>query len=202
MSMHEKLVELINQNVEGAEAVANIAEVGDSSITVNTEKIVDVCRFLKNQDGCEFNVLQVITGTDYPDHIEVSYVLASYIDNLELILKVKAEKSEGDELPKVKSIHSLWKAADWQERECYDMVGVDFVGHPDLRRILTSDDWEGYPLRKDYKAAEQYRGMVIYPPEKQNLDDQNFAAVQKEKEKAERAKAAAAKKAESEGESQ
>jgi NADH-quinone oxidoreductase subunit C len=63
--------------------------------------------------------------------------------------------------PHVQSVESVWKTANWHEREAYDMVGVIFDGHPDLRRILLPDDWDGFPLRKDYKVAEYYRGMKV-----------------------------------------
>lgn len=162
--MFEKIAELINSKVSGAGAEAKIAEKGDSSIKVASDKIVDVCRALKESDEYEFNVLQAISGVDYlkENEIEVNYILASFTKNLELILKVRLSR----ETPMVDTVVGLWGAANFQERECYDMFGVDFVGHPDLRRILTPDDWEGFPLRKDYVVQEKYHNMVVNPPEK------------------------------------
>ena len=83
----------------------------------------------------------------------------------------------------------VYSAANWQERECYDMLGVRFKNHPDHRRILCPDDWEGFPLRRDYEAAKSYRGMEIYPDDKMNFEDREFAQKQKELEKAEKEKA-------------
>ena len=175
--MHSEWVEYINSHVDGAGAVAHIAELGDSSITVNTEKIFEVCKSLR-EGTHQMNVLQVISGVDFPEegNIEINYILASFAKNTELILKVKVPRGDGKELPKIQSVCSVWKSANFQERECYDMLGVEFEGHPDLRRILTSDDWEGYPLRKDYVVAETYNGMEVNPIEKMNIGDREFGA--------------------------
>lgn len=191
--MHSQWADYINQNVSGANATVREAEVGDNSITVDSAHILDVCTTLRDSSEHKFNVLQVITGTDYPEHLEISYVLASFINNTELILKTKLPKA-GEALPSLNSVCDVWKAANWQERECADMIGVEFVGHPDPRRILCPDDWEGYPMRKDYKAAEKYKHMTVYPVNKMNIADQEFAEKQKAAEKAakEAAKAAAA----------
>ena len=81
--------------------------------------------------------------------------------NTELILKVRLPRGDENNLPKVDSVCSVWKAANFQERECYDMMGVEFNNHPDLRRILCPEDWEGYPLRKDYEEPDYYRGVPV-----------------------------------------
>jgi NADH-quinone oxidoreductase subunit C len=174
--MHNQTAETINRLVAGSNAVANIATVGDSSITVESTKILDVCKALKSEG---YNVLQVITGTDYPDRIELTYILADYTKNLELLVKTNLPRGDGngnnrDTLPKIDSVVSVWNAANFQERETYDMIGVNFVGHPDHRRILTPDDWQGYPLRKDYVVQEKYLDMVVNPPAKINTEDHFF----------------------------
>ena len=101
-------------------------------------------------------------------------MLCSFTKNNELILKVKLPKESPSATPEIESVCSVWKAADWQERECYDMVGVIFKNHPDFRRILCPEDWEGWPLRKDYDVAEEYHGMTINPEEKVNNADHFF----------------------------
>ena len=180
--MHNQIAEKINSLVTGSNAIVNVATVGDSSITVEAEKILEVCKALKSEG---FNVLQVITGTDYADRIELTYILADYTKNLELLLKVKLPRGNGlgnnrDTLPKINSVVSVWSAANFQERETYDMIGVNFVGHPDHRRILTPDDWQGYPLRKDYVVQETYLDMVVNPPGKINTEDHFFGKKLKE----------------------
>lgn len=180
--MHEELVGFINSKVSGANAVLNKAEVGDSSITINADKITHVCKTLRDSDAYLFNVLQVISGVDFLEGegqtagIEIVYVLASYSKNLELLLKVKLPRGSAGNYPEIDSVTSIWEAANFQERETYDMFGVNFKGHPDLRRILLPQDWEGYPLRKDYEAQKIYRSMEVYPEDKLNLNDQNFGA--------------------------
>jgi len=92
----------------------------------------------------------------------VVYHLASIPYQAQLTLKISKENSRDiNDLPAFPSITSVYRTADWHEREAYDLVGIFFEGHPDLRRILLPDDWEGYPLRKDYKTAEYYKGIRI-----------------------------------------
>lgn len=182
--MHEEWLKLLQTHLPEAKAVWEKREAGDQVIFVSPESIVKVCQFLKKDERTAFNVLQVITGCDYLDEndprIEVSYILASFIKKTELILKVKLPRQN----PQIDSVCSVWKAADFQERECFDMLGVEFKSHPDLRRILCPEDWEGFPLRKDYVAAKTYLGMEIYPEEKMNFPEREFAEKQKAAEKA------------------
>ena len=89
--------------------------------------------------------------------MEVIYNLYSIPCNQHLTVKVTLNRQE----PKIPSVEPIWKTADWQEREAYDMYGIIFEGHPDLRRILMPADWNGYPLRKDYEQQEYYRGIKV-----------------------------------------
>ncbi len=187
--MPKEIADYINSRVPGANAQAVAAEVGDGHVSVEPKHIVKVCEALKN-GPYEFNVLQVISGVDYlakaavegetpspavEARIEVNYIIASFTKNNELILKVKLPR----ENPTVDSVVGVWKAANFQERETYDMLGVTFTGHPDPRRILCPDDWTGFPLRKDYVAAESYNGMTIYPESKLNYPEREFGVRQK-----------------------
>jgi len=182
--MHKQWVDLINDSgIENAGAVFHEAELGDSSICVNSSAIRDICFLLRDHADTKFNVLQVVTGTDYEDRIEVSYILASFINNTELILKTKLRKNEKGEIPSLFSVTSVWSAANFLERETYDMLGVIFDEHPDFRRILCPEDWEGFPLRKDYVVQEVYNNMVVNPEHKVNTEDHIF--VKKLKEQAE-----------------
>ena len=94
-----------------------------------------------------------------PETIEVIYHLHSQTHDRKLALKVKLDRAD----PRVPTVEPVWRMADWYERECYDLLGVVFEGHPDLRRILLPFDWEGHPLRKDYVAPETYRGITNKP---------------------------------------
>ncbi|MCM2350431.1 MAG: NADH-quinone oxidoreductase subunit C [Bacteriovoracaceae bacterium] len=174
-----KLAELINRNVPGANAVVNEAADTkcDSSITVDAAKIYSVVEFLKTNKEMPFNSLQVISGVDYVEWMEVCYMLAHFDLETprEFILKVKVTDRVA---PAVDSIVKLYAAANFQERECYDMFGIKFNNHPDHRRILCPDDWEGFPLRKDYIAQKVYNGMEVYPDGKMNFEDREFVVRQ------------------------
>ena len=119
------------------------------SIRVDAENILAVCAFLRDDPGAQFNYLSDLTCVHYPMRtdapLEVVYNLFSIARNERVRLKV--ELAEGES---VDSVTSVWPAADWMEREVYDLFGVTFRNHPDMRRILLPVDWEGHPLRKDY----------------------------------------------------
>lgn len=115
--------------------------------TVKRNALIEVCRYLREH---EFEHLSSVSGVDYADRFEVIYYLWSYSKKKLLSLKVPLPKED----PKVDSVTSIWKAANWHERETYDMFGIIFEGHPNLTRILLDEDFEGHPFRKDYKLKE------------------------------------------------
>lgn len=125
-----------------------IDALGEVTVMVPAESIFDACYFLKSKHG--FDLLADICGADRgPEEdprFEVNYHLFSTIHFQRLRLKVLVPEDD----PKVKSVTSLWKTADWHERETYDMFGVNFEGHPDLRRILLPSEFDGHALRKDF----------------------------------------------------
>ena len=110
----------------------------------NTHKLISE---LKNNTDTSFDYLFCQTGVDFPEHMEVLYHLRSTTHKHEIVIKAKIEAREN---PLIDSVYDLYKTADYHEREIYDLFGIKFTNHPDLRRILLDDDWEGYPLRKDY----------------------------------------------------
>ncbi len=128
---------------------------GDSSVSVNAEKLADVCRFLRDEPGFKFDYLRLVSGVDRNDCILSVYHLYSYTHNHELVLRVDLDRAA----PRVHSVTHLWPSADWHEREAYDMLGIVYEGHPDLHRILLPEDWDGYPLRKDYVPPKEYHGI-------------------------------------------
>ena len=125
--------------------------------TVVPAAVADVCRFLKDEPGLDLDCLSNLSGVDYPKRgvIEVVYHLYSYTHRHLFCLKVDAPRDN----PVVPSVAHLWSHADWQEREVFDLLGVTFEGHPDLRRILMPEDWPGHPLRKDFVEPEEYHGI-------------------------------------------
>jgi len=129
-------------------------------LNVDFEKIHQICEFLHEDDRYYFDQLSSLTGIDNGIEaatMEVIYHLYSIPKDYHLALKVVLPR----ENPEVESVANIWRTANWHEREAYDLLGIRFTGHPDLRRILLPADWEGYPLRKDYQAQEKYHGMTV-----------------------------------------
>ncbi|GAW92850.1 NADH-quinone oxidoreductase subunit C [Calderihabitans maritimus] len=139
------LVDKLNKRFSGD---VEVAEGDPVTLLVPVGHLVSVMKELKDDKEFGFNMLMDITAVDYPENFFVVYHLMSMEKGLLLRVKVKV----GKEQPKVPSLVSLWSAADVQEREVYDLMGIKFEGHPNLKRILCPDDFEGHPLRKDYKA--------------------------------------------------
>jgi NADH-quinone oxidoreductase subunit C len=153
----------------------------DAFATVKRERIVEVCRFLAKEPGLEMDFLEDLTAIDWPKRnvIEIVYHLLSYTHRHSIVLKVELDRAT----PVVPTVEGVWKTANWFEREVYDLFGVTFSGHPDLRRIMLPDDWVGHPLRKDYQEAGGYHGFsnVRENPliELKRLDDLKKAEVAK-----------------------
>ena len=145
--------------------IAEEANQKQPALMIKVDLIADVCLFLRDHPETWFDFLSCLSGVDYgvkQQKFGVVYHLSSIIKNHTLVLKVVQENDRDEEnLPTFKSISSVYKAAEWHEREAFDMVGIYFENHPDLRRILLPDDWDGFPLRKDYKTAEQYHNIKI-----------------------------------------
>ena len=147
----------------------------DPFIVVEPANLVEVCRFLRDDPRLKFDLLNCISGVDYLEldpkkvakagyepHLEVVYHLSSFAHQRRLVVKVllpRWKDNKPGELPEVPTLTSIWPAADWHEREVYDLSGVSFTGHPDLCRILLADDWVGHPLRKDYEFPLEYHGI-------------------------------------------
>jgi NADH-quinone oxidoreductase subunit C len=161
---------------EFGEAIVNVdLDAIDPWFEVTPNSIRDVSAFLKQEDGLRFDMLNCITVVDYlhtdpkkaakadwEPHLEVVYHLSSIATKHTLVMKVKLPRWKNDEegqLPEVPSVMDIWPTADWHERETYDLCGVVFTGHADLRRILCPEDWIGHPLRKDYEMPLEYHGI-------------------------------------------
>jgi NADH-quinone oxidoreductase subunit C len=129
----------------------------DPFFTVKADQLLEVCRFLKAEPTLAFDFLEDVTATDHlkENQIKVVYHLFSYAHRHGVVIKVELDRAA----PKVASLEPLWKTADWLEREVYDLFGVTFEGHPDMRRIMMPDDWVGHPLRKDYQEAGGYEDI-------------------------------------------
>jgi NADH-quinone oxidoreductase subunit C len=127
----------------------------DPFMVVEPTAIVEVGRVLKEDPAFAMDCLSNESGVDYKDRCEVVYHLFSYRHRHQAVLKVKLPR----ENPTVETLEGLWKSANWMEREIFDLVGVNFEGHSDLRRILMPEDWPGHPLRKDFVEPLEYHGI-------------------------------------------
>lgn len=132
-------------------------EFSDTYIKVSPARILEIMLFLRDESGMEFDYLADLCGMDYKPELGVVYNLYSVKHKHRISLKANVTREE----PKLSSVERVWKTANWHEREAFDLFGIVFEGHPNLIRILNPYDWEGYPLRKDYKTPEEYHGMRV-----------------------------------------
>lgn len=148
----EKLEKRFSGRVNGFKG-----DVFDPYLHVEPQVTVDVCRYLRDDPSLKFEILSDLTALDWPkeEKIQVVYHLYSYTHRHKIVLKVDLPREE----PKISTVEEIWKAANWMEREVFDLFGVVFEGHSDLRRIMLPEDWVGHPLRKDYVEQEEYDGI-------------------------------------------
>jgi len=132
----------------GEKFSSDIIDASQKGIVVKPEALLEIAAFLKDTPEYKFNYLTSVTAVDYYDYFEVVYHLTSIDHNHSLILKTRCPR----EKPILPSVVRLWQAADLQEREIYDLLGITFEGHPNLKRIVLWDGFQGHPLRKDYLA--------------------------------------------------
>jgi NADH-quinone oxidoreductase subunit C len=119
-------------------------------LVIKKSRLYDTAAFFKNHEELQQTYLRNLTGADVETHMEVIYHLINLETKNEYCIKVKTERDHAS----VPSVTPIWETANWPEREVYDLLGIDFPGHPDLRRIMMTDDWVGHPLRKDYEAID------------------------------------------------
>ncbi len=159
--MSQAVVEAIKARFPDA-VVATHAWRGDDTVILKRESLVDVCRFLKTDPAMDFNLPVDVCGVDYlgkkEPRFEVVYHFYSIDKRHRIRLKVEVDEDDCW----VPSVIGVWKGVDWFEREAWDMMGIRFEGHPDLRRILMYEEFEGHPLRKDY-PQRGYQPLMPMP---------------------------------------
>ena len=141
----------------GTKIIASLPDGKHPRVHVNADDWLAVAQFLHSEPSLKLDWLQCLSGVDYvaDGKLCVVYDLWSFDHRHSFAVKAYCPRDN----PHVPSVAHLWSAADWEEREAFDMFGIVFDGHPDLRRILCADDWEGYPLRKDYVFPREYHGI-------------------------------------------
>ena len=172
----ENILSTIKENCKINDDIIKFEQI---QITINPEDLISTLEFLKDNDICQFRQLTDIAGVDFPERLnrfDIVYHFLSFKNNARI--RVKTEISENNS---IQSITQLFPAANWFEREAFDMYGIQFTDHPDLRRILTDYGFEGYPLRKDFPLTgnvevryDEMEKKVIYEPVKLQQDYRNF----------------------------
>ena len=157
-TIHEKLVERFGERIAGAGLDA-----GSPFAIVATDAIAEVAAFCKATPELAFDNLMCLSAVDFPKEtpprMEVVYHLYSYVHLHTFALKVQLPRED----PAVPTVEGIWGVANWHEREAWDLFGILFTGHSDMRRILLPDDWQGHPLRKDWQDPEYYKGLHVKP---------------------------------------
>ncbi|MDB5257017.1 MAG: nuoC [Chitinophagaceae bacterium] len=158
------IVTLIKSH-QGEDTVLSVKEdLKQPQAVIKTSQLESVARLLWETPSLYFDSLSCLTALDNGEKegtLEVLYHLYSIPYEHAFIMKVVVPRGDENNLPEVPSLCGIWKTANWHEREAFDMYGIKFTGHPDLRRILLPTDWQGYPLRKDYKEQETYHGIKV-----------------------------------------
>lgn len=141
---------------------------GEITFYVQRERILDLCRTLRDDEGLRFELCSSISGVDYGADVAQRLHVAYHLTSMTYRRRIRLEVALDVDDPHVPSVVEVYPTADWHERECWDMFGVIFDGHPALTRILMPDDWEGHPQRKDYPLGGipvEYKGAEILPPD-------------------------------------
>ncbi|NIK79399.1 NADH-quinone oxidoreductase subunit C [Paenibacillus castaneae] len=149
----DALVALLKEQINDSvieDAYVNELNSDMPTIIVNHTYWREAAQLLKEHEGLQFNYLRNVSGVDYETHMEVVYHLVSLASKREAAVKVKTDRKEAA----VYSVTPIWATANWNEREIYDLLGINFPGHPDMRRIMMPDEWVGHPLRKDYEPLD------------------------------------------------
>jgi len=155
-----QIIEILQQHGPGS-IVSAVPDGLHPHVVVKAERLSAAATTLRTDWRLHFDMLRCISAVDWParNSIELSYELLSVALGHAFAIKVSLDRAH----PEVESVSSVWPAAEWHEREAFDLMGVTFLHHPDLCRILLPEDWVGYPLRKDYQYPTEYKGLKLNP---------------------------------------
>jgi NADH-quinone oxidoreductase subunit C len=167
--MAKKLIDLVEKKFPDA-VIASHSRLGNDTIVLERDHLHDVALYLRDDDATKMNLLRDVTAVDYMHRIprfEVVYVLYSIEHKHMLILRVPLDEDD----VKLPTLGDIWGASGWLEREVYDMYGMVFTGHPDLRRVLMYEEFEGHPLRKDYATQASQPRTELLAPERDSVEE-------------------------------
>jgi NADH-quinone oxidoreductase subunit C len=150
--------EAIGDLVTTNDAAKDTPKYYEQWFSVQAKEWLEVAQYLKNDRELLFDGLMCIAAIDNKEKLTAAYFLYSYTHRHRVTVKVDAPRED----PRMPSAVPVWNHANWQEREEYDLMGIIFEGHPDLRRVLLPEDWIGHPLRKDFKEPDEYRGIMTW----------------------------------------
>jgi len=172
----ENILSTIEENCKINDGIIKFEQI---QISINPDELISILEFLKDNDVCQFRQLTDIAGVDFPERqnrFDIVYHFLSFKNNARIRVKIEIRENEA-----IQSITQIFPAANWFEREAFDMYGIQFTDHPDLRRILTDYGFEGYPLRKDFPLTgnvevryDEMEKKVIYEPVKLQQDYRDF----------------------------
>ncbi len=147
-----QIAKMIEEKFSG-QVLGTVSHAGQVGVSVKKDMIKDICRFLHDEPSLKMDHLADLTAVDFSRYpgdtglrFEVVYNMISTVHRHRIRIKVRVPEDD----PRVDTVTSVWQTANWHERETFDLMGIKFDGHPDLRRILMPEDWEGHPLRKEY----------------------------------------------------
>jgi len=157
MIINQKVSKILEEKIPGS--VIQPEEPHNDFIQLNSENWKEIAEFLKSDSELKFDSCQCITGIDLgvEENLEAHYNFHSMKHKHKIEIRIAVDRKK----PIIPSVEQVWRIADWFEREVYDMYGIKFKGHRDLRRMLLPEDWKGWPLRKDYKTPNTYNGMKV-----------------------------------------
>lgn len=167
--MSKKLIDLVKSKF-GSEVLQSHSRLGNDTVVVKRERLVEIIGYLRDDAATQMNMLRDITAVDYLHRVprfEVVYVLYSLQHKHMLIVRVPLDEADVN----IPSIHALYGCAAWLEREVYDMYGMKFTSHPDLRRVLLYEEFEGHPLRKDYATQASQPRIDLLAPERDSVEE-------------------------------
>jgi NADH-quinone oxidoreductase subunit C len=163
----QKLLELLTNKLS-SQLVSSSLELGDVVVRVNRERALDLFKLLKLDADFQFNMLVDLTAIDWMDQREERFEVIYHLLSISKLYRLRVKVFVPENAPEIESVVSLWPGANFMEREAWDMYGVVFRGHPDLRRILMYDEFKGHPLRKDYPVQGKQPRIALRSPEVEN----------------------------------